>query len=336
MQSFTSAPPAKKTFIDEQIDELKGCQNEILNYLNIRKDKFTTIGKIGLDSQEKLKLIGPLNLKFQLRSLEIADNKDIQTIEKVLKNYKQYNDNIKVFEQFENLTQTNQKYCLSPELKQLIKEGKKHIYQNKEVFEVYEPLNKQYQQTKEKIEKDLEAMPPLNKEFSEKLHYINNANSGAIITLLITDYSGMKKFLQDSDAIIKSYTDKKVAYDFIKRLEHMNLAAENLKKTIENPDKTDTEINKYLNEYNDYFKTVATNEEIKTYFNTLLKQVDETISIPGKELLKYHQNNPITTDSSAEQETLEQQSAILEEITNQLIDTQSKYYEKLNSSSEEA
>lgn len=329
--TFTSDEFKRKSYIDEQIDEIKKAQNNINKYFDKHSDEISAIGKIAHSTQEKLKLATPLNMEFVCRNFRIADNTKLQNVEKVLEDYIHYKKNIEELGWLQDSVKDKDSYS-TDKINQLVEKAKPSIYKNKKEFDKFVPLHNEYTKTKENIEKDLDSLSPDNPVMPEQLKKLKEINTDALILLLFRlDYNGSKKFLNDSQELVQAYENRKnLPYDFLKRLEHMAETAAQYNHNIENSNEVDTEIKNFLKANKDYEQTVISDDEIKTYYAKLLQKTDDIIELHSANLLDYTKKHPVKANEQIIKSNLKEQDTILDKITTSIIEDRQKYYERLN------
>lgn len=333
--SFTSGSDVFQpgSILDREISDLKEVFNtEIYPIIEKNRDRFNQTGKIGYDSQEKLKLIQSMEQKLFDKKFNATDNKFFKEVEQVTGIYEKYKENIREYE----LTSKNIKNSTmynTPELLKVIDKSKPKIYQGEEEFKKIQPLYQQYNDTKQHINEDLDEISIKNMpKFAKKAADLREQNTTAVLIILNSGYSDMLKLSNDAEALFRDYEEQsQPAYKLLERAERLNCDVQRFQNN--NPELTgleNDETDNFLFENNNYESTNLSKEEIENTYNLLFKEAEMLIDFHTTNLYNYYKSNPVKLSPRIIDKTLKAQERANRNINKLLQKEKQAFYEKSN------
>ena len=317
------------TILDRQIAELKETfDSEINPFFEEIKPKYIQIGKIGYDSQEKLKIVNNYTQKLFQKRFTYEENPVLQKVKKYVEPYEQYRQNIKTFERTSNFIQNSEIYS-TPEIKKFIEKNKAKIYQDAEEFEKLKPLHDKYEQTKDLISTELEAKVIQNRpEFAKKIEELNYQNKEAVMLMLVSGYPEVLKLTTDAGNLFKDYNEKKEPlYKLMERAEKLSYDAQDFQmNTMENRAHIDDEIDSFLKRNKNYLSENLSEDEIKTVYSELLEKADSIIEKNTQSLDKYYTSHQIKISPRVIDRTLNAQNRVNKKLNALLLQEKQKIY----------
>ena len=139
-----------KSIIQTGLDELKAdIEEEIIPYREKYKDTFIQLGKIGYDSQEKLKLVKDYETRLMNKKLNAENNETFIQASKNALLFEKYKNNIDEFERTAEFVQKNDYYS-NPEILKTIEKNRSKMIRDAKEFTKIETLYNKTNETKEK------------------------------------------------------------------------------------------------------------------------------------------------------------------------------------------
>ncbi len=317
------------TILDRQIEELRETfDNEIKPFFEENKPKYIQIGKIGYDSQEKLKIINGFSQELFQKRFTLEENPVLQKVKKSVEPYEQYRQNIKTFERTSNFIQNSEIYS-TPEIKNFIEKNRTKIYQDTEEFEKLKPLHDKYEQTKEIINTELEKNGVSSRpEFVEKLQKLDYQNKESVMLMLVSGYPEVVKITTDAEKLFKDYDEKKEpVYKLMERAEKLNYETQDFQmNTLANRAHIDDEIDNFLDRNKNYISENLKVDEIKAVYSELLEESDHIIEKHTNSLEEYYISHPVKTSPRIIDRALNAQNHVNKKLNALLLQEKQKFY----------
>lgn len=319
----------KNSCMDKQITELENdVNNKVLPYIEEHREKFVALGKVGYESQEKLKLVRVYETELMNKKFGAGKNETFQNASQNARIYEQYDKNIKEFERNERFVHDHPEYA-SDELLQAIKKGREKVYRDCEEFEKLRPHYEKSQEIREQMDSELSdvssaALP----EFHEKIKQLDMQNKNAVMLFLVSGYTDAQEIKKDTVDIVQEYKENKVSYDILKRLEKVNYKIQK----FEEDDKTAVmeSIDNFLEENQNSDAADLTEDEINKTYKTLLEKTDEIILKYTGEIAAYNEANPVKISPRIMDRTFKSQEKINKTISKLIQKEKEKFYSSLN------
>ena len=319
---FTSNDSAQfGTVLDSQIFNLKEIFDKEINpYINQNKPKFTQIGKIGYDSQEKLKLAQNLSQQLFNKKIDFENQNTFKKVKKVIDPYEKYLSNIKEFEYTSKIILNNENYA-TPEIKNFIKKNTHKIYQEDEEFNKIKPLYEEYNSTKEELNQNLDKININNKpDFTRRLKVLDKTNREAVMLILVSGYTDMIKLSTEAEDLFIDYKEKNEPnFKLMERANRLYYAAQQFQEQTMNNNSIDSEINYFLLENKNYISENLTKSEISTEYNELFNKTDNIINLHAQKLNEFYKENPIKTSPRIIDKTLKAQEKVNKQLNQMLL-----------------
>lgn len=317
------------TILDRQIGELKQTfEDEILPFKEKNLPKYIQIGKIGYDSQEKLKIAKDYAQELFNKKFTYQENTVLKNVKKSVEPYEKYLKNIKEFEKTSGFIQNNENYSTA-EIRQFIKKSTPKIYQGSEEFEKLKPLYDKYELTKDNIDAELDAAGIQTRpEFAKQLEKLDTQNKEAVMIMLISGYPEMLKITTDAQKLFKDYSEKnEPLYKLLERTEKLNEDTQNfIKNNIDNSTRIDNEIELFLEKNKNYKEVNLSAEEIKTTYIELINQTDKIIEKHTGVLNSYYNSQKIKVSPRIIDKTLKAQERVNKKLNELLLQEKQKFY----------
>ena len=313
------------SFVNEQIRQLENdVNNKVLPYRDEHREKFIALGKIGYDSQEKLKLVRAYETELMNKKFDAGETETFKNASQNARIYEQYNRNIKEFERNEQFVQEHPQYA-SSELLQAIEKGREKVYRDSEEFEKLKPHYEKFQEIQEQMDDELSdvssaALP----EFHEKIKQLDMQNKTAAMLFLVSGYTDVQEIKKETGDIIQEYKENKVSYDILKRLEKVNYKIQK----FEEDDKTSVleSIDNFLEENKNSEAAELTKDEIHQTYKTLLENTDEIILKYTGEMTAYNEANLVKISPRIMDRTFKSQEKTNKIINELILNEKEKYY----------
>lgn len=327
---FTSNDTAHfGSILDMQIGELKEIfENEINPFIEKNKPMYIQIGKIGYDSQEKLKLAKNLNQQLFNKKFDLENNITIKKVEKTVEPYRKYLDNIKEFEQTSRFI-LNSKYYATPEMVRFIEKSRPKIYQGSTEFSKIKPVYDEYNQTKQNIDNDLNNIGlQSNPEFARKLKDLDNQNRTAVMLMLVSGYPDMLKLSGDAEKLFKDYKEHtQPVFKLMEQTERLTYDTRHFQEhSLSNRSELDKEIKDFIDANKNYKSENLTEEEINTVYNEFIIAADNTINSHAKKLETFVKDNPFKVSPRIIDKTLKAQQRTNKQLSILLQKAKEEFY----------
>ncbi len=316
--------------LDMEISNIKeGIKNTVDPYKDKYNEKFIQAGKIGYESQEKLKLAKEYHQTLWNKRFNAGNNAVFKKVEKTTDLYEKFSQNVNNFERTAEFIQSREIYS-THDLLNAIDKYRPKVYKDKEEFEKIKPLYDKYQAAKTKTDEDLEALiMHENPEFRTKMQKLDEQNKEAVFIFLTSGYMEMQNIYKGAKTLFADYEQKKYPqYELLQRAEKINEDIARFKETIQNSDETQKNIDDFIQRNHDYEKNPLTKEEIKQEYETRLNKADKIIQKHAGELEEYYTNNPVKLSPRIVSRALNAQNKANNTINQLLQNEKEKQYNK--------
>ena len=315
------------SILDSEINNIKEELKATVDPYKIKyKDKFIQIGKIGYASQEKLKLAKEYQKQMFEKQFNATNNDTFKKIEKVTDLYKNYTQGINNFERTAEFIQSREIYS-TPQLLNAIEKNRPKIYRDKEEFEKIKPLYNKYQNTKSKIDEELNRLTEKqNTEFAEKRTKLDEQNKEAVFIFLASGYMDMQNIYKDAKSLFADYEQKKYPqYELLQRAEKLNECIDRFKKNLNYSEENQTNWDKFIETNKNYENFPLSTEEIKEKYETNLRTADKIIQKHTQNLEEYYLKNPVKLSPRIVSRALNAQNKGNTRINTRLLTEKEKY-----------
>ena len=328
-----TADDANDTFqsysiLDMQIDEMQDeIENKIKPYKEMIKDRFSIIGKIGYDTQEKLKLIRSYETQLMNKKFDADKHPAFKKAEMKTNPYEQYEKNIKEFERSENLVKNNPYYS---EITDAVEKKRAKIYRDTDEFAKLQPLYEKIQNTKQDMSEELDgvnsqALP----EFYSKVKTLDDKNRTAVMLALVSGYPDAIGICKKSDAILNAYHEKnEPSFKLLERVETLNGEIQRFEHSIEDNSATLNEIDKFIDENKDYENNTLQTSEIKNTYQDLLQKADNIINRHAQKLVDFFSTDTTKVSPRIIDRTLKSQAKANKAVNELILKEKQKIYEQ--------
>ena len=318
--------------LNPQINQIKNdIQNIVEPFLEENKTRFIMLGKIGYDSQEKLKLIKDYETRLMQKKFNAAQNETFKNLTQNALLYEKYENNIKEFERTAQFVQSHKMYS-TDKILNAIENGRKKIYRDSEEFEKLKPHYDKFQEVKTNMDKELVNISSKNiPEFSKQIKNLDEQNKTAVLLFLISGYTDANDIKREAQQLISDCKNHKISYDILKRFEKINYKLQQFEESTANKNSVIDSIDKFIEENKDYKKTNPTENEICKIYEKLLADTDKTISKYSNELLEYNQTNKTQISPRIIDRTYKSQAKVNKQLNELILLEKEKFYRQQNS-----
>lgn len=317
-------------FFDNQVNQLqKDVQNIILPYQEQHKEQFRLLGKIGYDSQEKLKLINKYETELMNKKFSAMRGEKFKKSVQNAMLYEKYASNIQEFERIVRFVEVHPTYSTDRILNEINKSRVK-MHRDDGYFQTLKPYHDKYIEIKQNIDEELDNISSKNlPEFHEKIKQLNEQNKTAVMLFLISGYTDAADITTEAEQIIKDYKSKKISYDTIKRFEKLNYKIQKFEENEKDNAVVFETIDKFLSENKYYHTTNLSEEEIHHTYKLLLAKTDTIIEKAQKDIEKYNQTHQIKINSRIIDRTYKSQAKINKILAELIQKEKEKIYSQL-------
>ncbi len=317
-----------KTELDSIATDIK---EEIIPYREKYKNTFIQLGKIGYDSQEKLKLVKNYETMLMNKKFNAANNEIFKQASKNALLYEKYKNNIDEFERTAQFAQKNNYYS-NTEIVKLINTSRPKMIRDAEEFSKLEPTYNKVNETTELMNADLEKICSGNlPNFHNKIMALNEQNKTAAMLMFISDYPDTTNICNEYKNILNEYQTKKLPmYDLLKKIEKLSYKIQKFKENQENSEERLAEINRFVEENKNYKTENISEKTIKTTYDKLLKNTDDTIIKYSKDLQDYVNKHPVNISPRITDRTFKMQARIIKQLNELIWQEKQKFYSQTN------
>lgn len=334
-----TADDANDTFqsysiLDLQINEMQDeIENKIKPYKEMIKEKFNIIGKIGYDTQEKLKLIRTSETELMNKKFEANEQPVFKKADKRTEPYEKYQKNIKEFETTEKFVK-NSSYYSTPQILKTIEKSRAKVYRDTDEFSKLQPLYDTIQNTKNEMSDELDLINSHNlPEFSQKIKELDDKNLTAVMLALVSGYPDAVAICKKSDDILKAYKEKsQPSFKLLEQVEALNGEIQRFDgKSSDNNRKVVEEMDKFIDENIDYEDNILSKSEINQTYQKLLQDANIAIKKYTDRLAKHLAEDKTTVSPRIIDRTLKSQAKANKTINELIQKEKQKFYEQINS-----
>ena len=321
-----------KSIIQTGLDELKAdIEEEIIPYREKYKDTFIQLGKIGYDSQEKLKLVKDYETRLMNKKLNAENNETFIQASKNALQFEKYKNNIDEFERTAEFVQKNDYYS-NPEILKTIDKNRSKMIRDAKEFAKLEPLYNKTNETKAQMNTDLEQISSKNlPDFHNKIKALDEQNKMAAMLMFISEYPDTTNICNEYKSILKDYNEKKILmYDLLDRIGRLSYNIQKFKERKNNFEENINDINKFIEENKSYKTENISEKEIRTTYDKLLKNADNTIAMHSKNLQNYAAAHPAEISPRIADRTFKMQAKILKQLNTMIWNEKQKFYNRIN------
>lgn len=328
-----TADDANDTFqsysiLDMQLEEMQDeIKNKIEPYKEMIKDKFCIIGKIGYDTQEKLKLIKNYETQLMNKKFDADSQQAFKKAEQKTKPYEEYQKNIKEFERNEKLVNSNPYYSA---VSGAIEKKRAKVYRDSDEFAKLEPLYEKIQSTKQDMSEELDSVNSRNlPEFYPKVKDLDDKNRTAVMLALVSGYPETVNISKKSAEILKAYeNNSKPSYKLLEDVEALNSNIQSFEHSIENNNDVIEEMDKFIDDNKDYEKNSLQTSEIKNTYEGLLQKADTIINRHAQKLMAFFDSDNTKVSPRIIDRTLKSQVRANKEINRLIQKEKQKIYDQ--------
>ena len=329
--SFTGNNNSINTLIESQLENIEHEINEYILTPENNKEKFIQIGKIGYDSQEKLKLIKKYeNTLFQKKFNAL----NLNTIKEIIPNallYEQYLKNTKEFERNADYINTHPIYATEDIINTITKNRNK-IYRDDTEFEKLKPSYIKLKEVQNSLQNDLDKISSKNNPlFYQQIQNLDEQNKLAAMLILISGTLEVSDIIKESTQIKKDYQNKtQPRNQILERIEKLNKKIEHYKFENSNTIDYTIDIDQFLEKNKNYKTKNISEKEINETYKDLILQVENTILKYTEELQDFANNNPIKLSPRIIDRTFQSQAKINNGINKLILEKKNNFYASIS------
>lgn len=320
------------SFFEKHISDLQSDIESIVNpYIEQHKTRFLQLGKIGYDSQEKLKLINKYETGLMQKKLSAFNSDEFASAAQNANLYEKYMENIKEFERTEQFVKSHPVYS-TDKILNTIEKGKIKIHRDDAYFEQLKPFYDKYQSVKQSMDLEFARITSKNNpEFFEKIKKLDEQNKTAVMLFLVSGYPDAAEITKEAGEIVKCCKNGKVSYDILKKFEKINYKIQKFQEDRQDNSAVLESIDKFLEENKNYRMDNLSEEEIHGTYKTLLSMTDEVISGSIRALNDYNTAHPVKLSPRITDRAFKIQAKVNRAINNLIQEEKEKFYGRINS-----
>lgn len=319
------------SLLDTQLSQLnEDVQNIIIPFNQQYKEKFLELGKIGYESQEKLKLVREYETQLMNKKFGAMRGEDFEKALINAKLFEKYNSNLQEFNRTVASVQEHPTYA-TDEISRLIKTGRAKMLRDDEYFKTLKPFYDKYIQVESEMESEFEKFTSKNiPDFAEKVQKLDEQNREAVMLFLISGYTDAAAIKKQAEALINECKNGKVPFDVFKQIENINYKIQKFEEaSLQNSQFMD-EIDNFLEKNKNYKAENLSENEIHDAYKGLLSGIDNAIGKSLTELKDYNNSNSFKPSPRIIDRTFKSQ-ARMNKMLNRLIEQEkTKFYSGSN------
>ena len=331
--AFTGKDSFQRTneFYDTRINQLHNdIQNIIVPFNEQHKEQFIQLGKIGYDSQEKLKLINRYENELMRKKFSAMDGEEFKKAAQKAMLYEKYAANIQNFERTAQFVEEHPAYATDKILRE-INNGRTNIDSADSYFKTLKPFYDKYNEVKQTMDEDLDNISSKNlPEFREKIVKLDEQNKTAVLLFMVSGYTDAADITNETEQLIKDYKDKKVSFETLKRLEKINYKIQRFEENQNDSTSVFETIDQFLSENKDYRATNLSEEDIHQTYEKLLSDADAVIKNFFDSIVEYNQTHPVKLDRRIIDRTYKAQAKLNKTLDELIQKEKEKFYSQSN------